>query len=91
MMYNVVLSSNKIFIIMRDEMKKLQKQKYFASGEEVPQPLDIDLFRYECENVLGMEDLDDNELFMLARYLIEHYYLISKKDRVNLRYSVTEA
>lgn len=87
-MYNVVLSLNKIFIIMRDEMKK---QKYFASGEEIPQPLDIDLFRYECENVLGMEDLDDNELFMLARYLIEHYYLIAKKDRANLRYSVTEA
>jgi hypothetical protein len=87
-MYNAVLSSNKIFIIMRDEMKK---QKYFASGEEVPQPLDIELFRYECENVLGMKDLDEDELFTLARYLVEHYYLISKKDRANLRYSVSEA
>ena len=67
------------------------KEKQFASGEHIPQPLDMGLFRYECENVLGMEDLDDNELFMLARYLIEHYYLISKKDREYLRYSVTEA
>ena len=87
-MYNVVLSSNKILIIMKD---KMEKQKYFASGEHVPQPLDIDLFRYECENVLGMEDLGEDELYMLARYLVEHYYLIAKKDREFLRYSVTEA
>ena len=88
MMYNVVLSLNEILIIMKDVKIK---EKQFASGEQVPQPLDIDLFRYECENVLGMDDLDDNELFLLARYLIEHYYLIDKKDREFLRYSVTEA
>ena len=67
------------------------KARQFASGEDTPHPLDIGLFRYECENILGMDDLDDNELFSLARYLIEHYYLIPKKDREFLRYSVTEA
>jgi len=67
------------------------KQRHFASGEGRPQPLDMGLFRYECENVLGMKEIDDEELFTLARYLIEHYYLIATTDREFLRYSVTEA
>ncbi len=67
------------------------KEKQFASGGQVPQPLDMGLFKFECEEVLGMKDLDEDELFTLARYLIEHYYLIDKKDREFLRYSVTEA
>ena len=44
-------------------------------------PLDIGLFKYECEEVLGMKDLDEDELFQLAYFLIEHYYLIDVKDR----------
>ena len=67
------------------------KAKQFASGEGVPQPLDIDLFKYECEEVLGMKELDEDELFSLARYLIEHYYMIPKSERKYLRYSVCEA
>ena len=35
------------------------KAKQFASGEGVQQPLDIDLFKYECEEVLGMKELDE--------------------------------
>tara|TARA_B100001564_G_scaffold357849_1_gene375041 strand:+ start:250 stop:471 length:222 start_codon:yes stop_codon:yes gene_type:complete len=70
---------------------KSMKAKQFASGEGEPQPLDIDLFRYECEKVLGMKNLDEEELFTLARYLIEHYYLVPKSQRQYLRYSVSEA
>ena len=67
------------------------KARQFASGEGQPQPLDIDLFKYECEKVLGMKDLDEEELFTLARYLIEHYYMVPKSERAYLRYSVVEA
>ena len=88
MIDNVVLNLNDIFINMRDTKMKARQ---FASGEEKAQPLDMGLFRYECEHVLGMEDLDEEELYMLARYLIEHYYLVPKRDRGYLRYSVTEA
>ena len=87
-MYNVVLNLNEIFIIMRNIK---MKRKQFASGEETPHPLDMGLFKFECEEVLGMKDLDEDELFQLARYLVEHYYLIPKKEREFLRYSVTEA
>ena len=67
------------------------KAKHFASGEETPQPLDIDLFKYECVNVLGMNDIEDEEYYKLAMYLIEHYYTIGTEERNYLRYSVTEA
>tara|TARA_R100000479_G_scaffold91500_1_gene45050 strand:+ start:366 stop:632 length:267 start_codon:yes stop_codon:yes gene_type:complete len=85
--YNVVLNLKKIFINMRKRMK----QKYFASGEKTPQPLDIDLFKYECEEVLGMKELSDVDSYELAYFLIEHYYQIPTKDRDYLRYSVVEA
>tara|TARA_Y100000592_G_C5444346_1_gene305164 strand:- start:662 stop:868 length:207 start_codon:yes stop_codon:yes gene_type:complete len=67
------------------------KVKQFASGEHIPQPLDIDLFKYECINVLGMEDIDEDEFYKLAQYLIEHYYMIDIEDRNYLRYCVVEA
>ena len=67
------------------------KSMQFASGEGAPQPLDMDLFKYECEHVLGMSNLEEEELFRLAQYLIEHYYLIDISQREYLRYSVVEA
>ena len=67
------------------------KVKQFASGEHVPQPLDIDTFKYECINVLGMEDIDEDEFYKLAQYLIEHYYMIDVEERDYLRYCVVEA
>ena len=67
------------------------KRKYFASGEDSPQPLDIDLFKYECEEVLGMNELSEKDSYDLAYHLIEHYYLIPKSERQYLRYSVVEA
>ena len=70
---------------------KRMKSKQFAMGEGTPQPLDIGLFKYECENVLGMEKLSDKESYQLAQFLIEHYFLIPKSDRAYLRYSVVEA
>lgn len=70
---------------------KKTKSKYFASGERMPQPLDIELFKYECEQVLGMDELSEKESFELAFYLIKHYYMIPKSEREYLRYSVSEA
>ncbi len=67
------------------------KAREFASGEHSPQILDIDMFKYECINVLGMDDMEDDEFFLLARYLIEHFYQIPKRDREYLRYTVSEA
>lgn len=66
------------------------KLKQFSSGEHSPLPLDIETFAYECRNVLGME-VDEDEVYLLARYLIEHYYLIPTKERIYLRYSIVEA
>tara|TARA_R100000005_G_C4918829_1_gene153045 strand:+ start:403 stop:624 length:222 start_codon:yes stop_codon:yes gene_type:complete len=70
---------------------KSMKAKHFASGEETPQPLDIDLFKYECEEVLGMKKLSDADSYELAFYLISHYYMIPKSERQYLRYIVSEA
>ena len=70
---------------------KRMKAKHFASGESAPQPLDLELFKFECEHVLGMNDLEEEDLYRLAQYLIEHYYLIDISQREYLRYSVVEA
>jgi len=70
---------------------KRMKAKQFAMGEGSPQPLDIGLFKYECENVLGMDELSDTESYTLAQFLIEHYIQVPKSDRAYLRYSVVEA
>jgi len=67
------------------------KSKQFKMGEHFPQPLDIEMFKYECINVLGMDDIEEEEFHQLAQYLIEHYYMIPVKDRAYLRYSVVEA
>lgn len=72
-------------------MRKKMKSKQFAMGEGTPQPLDIDLFKYECEEVLGMKKLSDIDSYELAYFLIEHYYLIPRSERRYLRYSVIEA
>lgn len=72
-------------------MRKKMKSKQFAMGEGTPQPLDIDLFKYECEEVLGMKKLSEKDSYDLAYFLIEHYYLIPKSERRYLRYSVIEA
>ena len=88
MMYNVVLNLNKIFIIMRNVK---MKRKQFASGEKTPHPLDMGLFKYECEEVLGMDELSDSESYTLAQFLIEHYIQVPKSQRAYLRYSVVEA
>lgn len=63
----------------------------FIMGEVEPHPLDIGLFKYECVNVLGMNDMPDEDAYLLAHYLIEHYYDINNDDRKYLRYSVVEA
>ena len=49
------------------------------------------MFKYECINVLGMDEMEDDEFYLLARYLIEHFYRIPKRDREYLRYTVSEA
>jgi|TARA_B100001094_G_scaffold244117_1_gene240333 hypothetical protein len=67
------------------------KSKQFKMGEHSPQPLDIEMFKYECINVLGMKDVEEDEFHQLAQYLLEHYYSIKVSDRQNLRYSVVEA
>ncbi len=67
------------------------KSKQFEMGERSPQPLDIEMFKYECINVLGMKDVEEDEFHQLAQYLLEHYYSIKVSDRQNLRYSVVEA
>ena len=35
------------------------KSKQFKMGEHFPQPLDIEMFKYECINVLGMDDIEE--------------------------------
>ena len=67
------------------------KSKQFEMGEHSPQPLDIEMFKYECINVLGMKDVEEDEFHQLGQYLLEHYYSIKVSDRQNLRYSVVEA
>ena len=61
------------------------KSKQFAMGEGSPQPLDIGLFKYECEEVLGMDELSDSESYTLAQFLIEHYIQVPKSQRAYLR------
>tara|TARA_Y100001937_G_scaffold8067_1_gene10113 strand:+ start:302 stop:523 length:222 start_codon:yes stop_codon:yes gene_type:complete len=70
---------------------KQMKSRQFAMGEHTPQPLDMGLFKYECEIVLGMGELSEAEGYSLATFLIEHYYTIPKADRKYLRYTVVEA
>lgn len=72
-------------------MKRKEKITQFKMGEHFPQPLDVEVFRYECVNVLGMKELNDDEVYTLAQHLIEYYYSIKISERVNLRYSVIEA
>jgi len=47
------------------------KSKQFEMGERSPQPLDIEMFKYECINVLGMKDVEEDEFHQLAQYLLE--------------------
>jgi len=73
-------------------MKEIKVPKIdFVSGELEPHPLDIGMFKYECVNVLGMDEMPDEDAYELAYYLIEHYYTMVKADRKYLRYSVVEA